>query len=202
VSGAPDRLTVPACIGCGAMSRPGTCEMGCREQRLDLVRGAAYDELAAVIAASSVAVQELLPIAEQLASEHPEGYETAYRSVQDRARAALLRCADVSGRDDVLAEASEPATTWWCPQCGGIDAPQECLGICVWRPVEWVGADAYRHQREHALSERAIESRLRALARRVVSVTPREGQWERCWLALQTEARDALDVCDDTARIQ
>ena len=44
---ATDHLVVPTCIGCGAMRWLGTCEDGCREQRLDLVRGDAYDELTA-----------------------------------------------------------------------------------------------------------------------------------------------------------
>jgi hypothetical protein len=39
----PDRLTVPTCIGCGAMSRPGTCETGCAEHKLVLIRAAALD---------------------------------------------------------------------------------------------------------------------------------------------------------------
>jgi hypothetical protein len=28
-------------------------------------------------------------------------------------------------------DAAEVAVTWWCPECGGLDAPQPCLGSCL-----------------------------------------------------------------------
>jgi hypothetical protein len=72
---------------------------------------------------------------------------------------------------------SSIATTWWCAGCGGIDAPQRCLGICVWRPVEWVNRTRYSEERACALAQLDTERRLRQLLRRIAFVTPRAGQW-------------------------
>jgi hypothetical protein len=70
------------------------------------------------------------------------------------------------------------------PAFGGIDAPQPCLGIWVWRPVEWVAAERYVEAREKAQAALAEERRLRTLLRRAAAVTPRPRQWERGWAVL------------------
>ena len=192
---ATDRLVVPTCIGCGAMRWLGTCEDGCSEQRLELVRADAYDELAAVRAGACACADAFRTVAEELAWHQPPAtqYESAYRSVQDQARAALHRFPGSHERDDVLQGPAEPATTWWCAKCGGIDAPQPCIEVCVWRSVEWVSETSYLEERERALSELVIESRLRGLLRRIASVTPLEDEWRSCWRALQAEARATLE---------
>jgi hypothetical protein len=112
--------------------------------------------------------------------------------VQDRARSALRRYSGADEEEVELQEPAEPATTWWCAECGGIDAPQPCLGICIWRPVEWVNRAVYEQQRERVLAARATELRMSRLLRRLASVTPRHGQWERGWRVLQAEAQEAL----------
>ncbi len=45
----PRRLSIPGCIGCGAMRQYESCEGACRERRLKLVRGD-YDKLTADVA--------------------------------------------------------------------------------------------------------------------------------------------------------
>jgi hypothetical protein len=188
---APERLLVPTCIGCGAMAEPGNCERGCSEQRLDLVRAAAHDQLIAAAAHWTASADAFQEVAEHLATQElSDGtHERAYRAVQDAARAALRRHPDEADLD--LLEPAEPAITWWCARCGGIDAPRPCLGICIWRATEWINRAAYEQQREHALNERDREQQLRRLLRRVVAVTPRPGQWERSWNVLQADARNA-----------
>ena len=52
------------------------------------------------------------------------------------------------------------ATAWWCAECGGIDTPQPCLGVCVWRPIDWVNRSRYEQLRELAASERETERRV------------------------------------------
>ena len=47
----PDRLTIPACIGCGAMRQDQTCPVACAERRVELVNAGDYDRLAASAAA-------------------------------------------------------------------------------------------------------------------------------------------------------
>jgi hypothetical protein len=104
----------------------------------------------------------------------------------------------VLSRDEAGDDSDEPAghvTAWWCAKCGGIDAPQPCLGICVWRPAEWVNRSVYESERSGAATERALIR----LLRRVAFVTPRDGQWERNWLIVHSQARDALRACASEA---
>jgi hypothetical protein len=193
----PDRLTVPTCIGCGAMGEVGTCETGCSEQRLELVQAVEYDALAALRTRAQTQAQAFLAVAQELARQQPAAgeLEPAYRSLQSAARAELRRHRDLEEQDIDLEQPAEPATTWWCPRCGGIDAPQPCLGICIWRPIEWVNRSLYEQERDRALRERERERRLRELLRRVAWITPQAGQWERGWQTLRTDARDTLEAC-------
>jgi hypothetical protein len=57
-------------------------------------------------------------------------------------------------------------------------------------------------QRAGTLAERDTERRLRALVRRVASVTPRAGQWERGWRALEAHAQELFQAREDGAQIQ
>jgi hypothetical protein len=87
---APERLPVPTCIGCGAMSRPGTCASGCSEHKLELVRAVAHDCLAELDAVTHQSSNAMRPIAEGLLSPPPStDLQTAYRSWQRRAREVL-----------------------------------------------------------------------------------------------------------------
>jgi hypothetical protein len=189
----PERLTVPTCIGCGAMSEFGTCDTGCSEHKLELVRAAVHDSAAVLGSSAHARAEAFRSVVAELVWHQPAGedWEGAYRALQTKARANLHRYPSVDGQDIELEEPAVPVTTWWCADCGGIDAPQPCLGICIWRSVEWVNRAVYEHQREHALAERAAELRLRGLMRRVTLVTPRAGQGER-WRVFQIEAEKAL----------
>jgi hypothetical protein len=86
----PDRLTVPTCIGCGAMSRFGTCDTGCSEQKLELVPATAYDSLAALQSGADMRADAFRTVADELAWRQPaaDEWETSYRSVQEDARHA------------------------------------------------------------------------------------------------------------------
>lgn len=193
LTAAPDRLTVPTCVGCGAMSRPGTCESGCREQRLDLVSAAAHDELVRLRRVALACTDAFGAVVKEFVRRQPAAgeYESAYRSVQDQARAALHRFPDPP-LQEVLRGPTAPATMSWCAECGGIDAPQQCLEFCIWRSLEWVKYTNYQQERMLAVSEWLIESRLRELLGRIASVTPLNGEWPRSWRALQAEARGML----------
>jgi len=199
----PDRLAVPTCIGCGAIRRRGTCDAACREQPIEVVPAAAYDELAATHSRIRACADAFRTVAEAFATRRPTAaeYESAYRSVRDQARVTLHRFPEPLGQDDALRKAAEPTEAWWCAECGGVDGPRACLEFCIWRLVEWVSAASYRRERECALSDSVEERRLRALLHRVSSVTPREDQWQTCWQALQTEARRTLEASDGVASI-
>jgi hypothetical protein len=173
------------------MGALGTCETGCREQRLELVPADACEALVQIAARARLRADGLRPVAERLAGPEPGpgDWEPAYRRVQERARAALRTHPPAEADAAELQEPASVATVWWCPNCGGIDAPQPCLAICVWRPVEWVSKPVYERARARALSEHEAEQRLRRLLRRLAAITPRPERWELGWRALQQQAR-------------
>jgi hypothetical protein len=185
------------------MGRFGTCVGGCGEQKLELVPAVQYETLAADESSCRVRAEAFAAVAEELALRQPraEEWEPAYRSAQDMARIALRRYPEVEAQDVDGDEPLDCATVWWCAECGGIDAPQPCLGICVWRSVEWVNGIQYLEQRTGALVERDTEQRLRGLVRLVAAVTPRAGQWERGWGALGAQARASFPASRDGTQI-
>jgi hypothetical protein len=78
---------------------------------------------------------------------------------------------------------------WQCLGCGKIEAPQTCVGVCQDRKVELVFAndhhDALKRERTR------IES-LESVVRQMATITPRAGEWEQSYRALQGRARQAL----------
>ena len=86
----------------------------------------------------------------------------------------------------------ERIVAWQCIGCGRLEGPQPCVGVCQDRKVTLVAADAY----DSALARLGeAESRLAALeslARRMALSTPRHGEWEKSFRALQNEARRAM----------
>jgi hypothetical protein len=177
------------------MGRAGTCDGGCGEQKLELVPAGQYDALAARGLSAHVRAEAFRAVVEELALRQPggKGWERAYRALQDAARITLRRYPDVGAQDVAWDEPVEFATTWWCAGCGGIDAPQPCLGVCIWRTVEWVNSLTYLKERAGALAERDAEQRLRGLVRRIACLTPRAGQWERGWRALQAQSQAMIE---------
>ena len=189
-----DRLTIPACIGCGAMRRDQTCPVACAERRVELVNAGDYDRLAASAAACRARVRGLRAVAAELASAQPaEGeWQAAYQAVQESARSALRRFAPPGGSPADPFPAAQTAVVWRCRDCGGVDAPQPCIGVCIWRAAQWVDAATYEAERSRALGDRQAERSLAGLLRTLAFTTPRSGQWERSWRALQARAQQAL----------
>lgn len=74
---------------------------------------------------------------------------------------------------------------WQCIGCGRIDHPMPCVGICQDRKAEYVALGDY------AQAEARI-AKLEALLRRIAFTSPRPGEAERAWLALQKDARKLL----------
>ena len=74
---------------------------------------------------------------------------------------------------------------WQCIGCGKVEVPAQCIGVCQDRPVDLVNAADYRA----ALGR--IEA-LEAVVRRIALTFPKEGECGRTWLALQQEARRAI----------
>jgi len=86
---------------------------------------------------------------------------------------------------------------WQCIGCGKIEAPQNCIGVCEDRRVEFVYASEHEDALAHA--RRQTES-LMALVRRLARTTPRDGEWERSYRALQQQARKTLATITANAR--
>ncbi len=82
--------------------------------------------------------------------------------------------------------AVERIAGWRCIGCGKVDAPAPCVGVCQDRRCELVLASDC-----DALQTRvqALETALGLIAR----VTPRPGELEASWSALQARARSLLD---------
>ena len=169
-----------------------SCVGVCSERKLELVSGGEYGELTVAATARRGRIQAFSTVVEELVATEPARGEwrVAYEVLRQSARSMLRRfgAASRSGADDSLSPA-ESVIVWRCPECGGVDAPQPCIGVCIWRPTDWVDANVYESERAQAVLDLEIEGALVRLLRRVVFVTPRHGQWEPNWLALQSQAR-------------
>ena len=197
----PRRLSIQGCIGCGAMRQYESCAGVCRERRLELVSGGDYDELTASAVARRGRIGGLLAVVEELARAEPGPGEwrAAYQAVRQSARPALRRFGPAArDRGYELPSPAESVIVWRCQDCGGVDAPQPCIDVCVWGPADWVDAASYDAERSRAAVDREVEKSLAGLLRRFAFATPRDGQWERSWRAFQLQARLALAQADPT----
>lgn len=91
---------------------------------------------------------------------------------------------------------AERIAAWQCIGCGRIEDAQPCVGICQDRRADFVHAadyDAAYAQLE--LMRRRAEA-LAAVARQLACTTPRNGEWERTYRALQTRAQQVLKGLD------
>lgn len=85
--------------------------------------------------------------------------------------------------------AEERVKAWQCIGCGRIEKPETCVGVCDFKKIELV----YGFEHDQALAaERERVARLEAIVSSLARITPREGEWERSWRALQAQAREAL----------
>ena len=83
----------------------------------------------------------------------------------------------------------ERVEVWQCIGCGKIEAPQPCLGVCRDRKAQLVYAEDYD----------ALLAQLdacRGVLRQIASITPREGECQRSWQALQGRARAVLGLAE------
>jgi len=80
---------------------------------------------------------------------------------------------------------SERIKAWQCAGCGRIESQATCIGVCSDRPVHVVSAADY-----DAL--RAEMDGLRLFLRRLTLTSPRAGEWQKSYEALQARARELL----------
>jgi len=189
----PVRISISTCVGCGSMREFATCDGICRERKLELVMGGDYDELVTEAAASRSRIQAFLPIVAELAGAPPRRADPSvpYESLRGRAR-VLLKAAAPPVRVTIAATSAETTAVWRCPDCGGLEETQPCIGVCIWRQVDWVELSAFESERTQALKDIEFERVLLALLTRFARVRPREGEWKPNWLAFQAQARLVL----------
>jgi hypothetical protein len=191
----PDRVTVMTCIGCGAMTVPGACPGTCSDERkLELVPASDYDRAQTQGDAAAAQIEKLRLLLESFVASDSADPAQALPGLAASAR-AVLRDAPATS---VVAEdeETEPVVTWWCPRCGGIDAPQPCIGVCISRPVEWANRQDFDRVRDRRASLLDQLRELTDVARALGFVTPRSGQEERNWQALQARASQALSALE------
>ena len=104
----PDRLPVPTCIGCVAMSPFGTCDTRLPEHKLELVRAATYDALETADSNARTRAESFADLA--ISSPGVHEFEPTYRSAESAARGVLRRHPDVNERAIDWEEAAEHAT--------------------------------------------------------------------------------------------
>ena len=87
---------------------------------------------------------------------------------------------------------AESIEAWQCIGCGRIEAAQNCIGICQDRKVRFVYADEHEAVLAELAAMRSELEQLAAFARRLAWTTPRAGECERTYIALQQDARRLL----------
>ena len=86
----------------------------------------------------------------------------------------------------------ERITAWQCIGCGKIESPQPCIGVCEDRRRELVYASDYDAIVARLALARRQRDDLAMLVRQIAHTSPRVGECERTWLALQARARGLL----------
>ena len=89
---------------------------------------------------------------------------------------------------------------WQCIGCGMIEAPQTCIGVCEYRKAELVFAFEHEEALAQAAAAQQRAAALEAVVRQLAGITPHDGEWERSYRALQSQARRALAAAPDEAR--
>ncbi|MBV1700798.1 MAG: hypothetical protein KGQ46_03145 [Hyphomicrobiales bacterium] len=191
----PDCWTLWRCIGCGAMGNLEPCIAKCDFRKLEIVGAQEYAQLLhdfLTMREHAAALAVVVAALSALDVGHGD-LETAYRRLQLRAREALTAAAPILNAppNDEKGDIGQ-ATVWLCATCGQVEAPQNCLGVCIRRNGDYLAASDYQ-----ALASRATELHqklrmLAALVRQIAWVAPRVGQLENTWLAFQDKARQLL----------
>ena len=184
----PERLTVPTCIGCWSMRLLADCESDCAEQKLELVHAAAYDELVQEATEAQALLPALAEAERRLAEAPAELGEPAYLAAQAIARAALRAHPARTAEETADGEPPRVRTAWWCPECGSVEASEECLGICVWQPLQWVNLSVHREFEQQVTGQRERVAQARALLAQLAHTTPRPGHWEESLALIRAQA--------------
>jgi hypothetical protein len=174
------------------MSLPGGCPDGCaQERRLELVPAAELDELTALTERADIHTRALAAAVVPLAAA-PRQHDDAAQLAATARDTLAAHAPGESRLRELAAQPLEPVVSWWCPHCGGIDAPQPCLGVCIRTPVRWASAEHAAKMQARAAATVKRADALRAVLTLVAHAHPQPGQEQRHWDAMQRRARRAL----------
>ncbi len=174
------------------MGRDERCEGDCSEHKLVLVSAVDHDDLLRAADAARIRAARLAAAVRPFAAAHSRPGDPVHALVELRDGAG--RALHDGGRVESRTDWASPATVigWWCAQCGNVDMPQPCIGVCIWRPADWVSLALYERQLRLAeLDLRAVRS-LGGFLARAAAVTPRAGEGQRNRDAFRAQARAAL----------
>ena len=79
-----------------------------------------------------------------------------------------------------------------CIGCGRLEGPRPCIGVCQDQIVKLVYASVYKDALAEAELARRRAKTMETLLRQLAWTTPRSGDWERSFRALQERARTVL----------
>lgn len=191
---APETLTLWQCVGCGAMGNAEECVATCDFKRVFVVDAASHADLLEYFLSLSEYNERLREFAREIVAETEtaERFERALTDLRVRGKALLAQAPREKAPQAVPED--ERAEIWLCAACGMVEAPRDCLGICVRRTGDFVRADDH-----DALSARIEKARLEArslltLARQIGWTIPRPGQSERMRDALRSMATKPCDA--------
>ena len=172
----PRTLALWRCIGCGAMGRPGACTGQCAFRAVSVVEAQAYADLYEAGEGAQALAAAARPLLDALARIGRDGarLEHGYGALQDEARAALRAFPPLAF--DLTDDRPE---TWLCDVCGQVEAPQECLGVCVRPTRDFVVEEDYAALAATTQTAVTAAARLRSLLSEIARSRPREGQWAR-----------------------
>jgi hypothetical protein len=174
------------------MGREERCDGACSEHKLVLVSAVDYEELLRAADAARVRAARLASAVRPFADAHsrPGDPVQVLLELRDGARRALRD----GGRVEPRSDWASPATVigWWCAQCGNVDMPRPCIGVCVWRAADWVSLALYERRLRLVEPDLRAERALSGFLACAAAVTPRAGEGQRNRDAFRAQARAVL----------
>ena len=108
----------------------------------------------------------------------PDEWRVAYEALQQSARSLLRRSRSApGGRDDDLLSPAETVIVRRCQDCGGVDAPQPCIDVCIWGPCIWVRPTGW------------MRPRMSRSARGPPSISRLSSRWLACCAGSRSQRR-------------
>lgn len=189
----PVCLNLWQCVGCGSMGNSNECTGACAFKRVMVIDVERHADLLEYFLTLSERLDSLRELARQAAAACES--EKAFLAGGERLRTQakkLLQSTPETQEPPIAAE--ERNEVWECTSCGQVEAPRECLGICIRRKGEFVRGEDHDALSARIEKNRRDVRRLTTFARQIGWAVPRPGQSERTLEALRTMADELLNA--------